>query len=220
MGRAPGDIAFLGSPKGSGIDAFRVNMADGSLQPVSSTGPEVADLNSDGMCTSADGRFLYCVNRTTALDGVPGTGGSVDSFAIDPQNGSLRHLNRQASWGAMPVSVRIDKTNSRVVVANHGAVFRVTRVTVKNGAPVIDRPTDDGTFALFPVGQDGSLGSVETGGSGHREFNIDPSGRYLFNCSLGSNDVITFSVDPNTGKLTRTARVAVPRAAVIDFAWL
>jgi 6-phosphogluconolactonase (cycloisomerase 2 family) len=408
-GPGPGGIAFLGSPNGGGIDVFEVNLADGSLRHVSSTGPEVADLNSDGMCTSADGRFLYCVNRTTALKGVPGTGGGVDAFAINRADGSLQHLNNQPSWGAMPVSVRIDKTNSRLIVANHGAVSRVCVVVKKNGIPTIERPTDSGTFALFPVGPDGSLGQVldvvveaeqpapgdasarplsaplgpmafvqvgaachgvsfdrtqrwiiasdngydhlyvaplsptvrtlaakayptppgraprhivahprapyiyitnerepsvsafhfdsdtgvprliqtiatveggdtsappaaggagspkaspsdirmhpngkflyssnragehdsiavfavdegsgrltrvdvtETGGRGHREFNLDPSGRYLFNCSLGSNDVISFAVNADTGKLTRAARTSVPRAAVIDFALL
>src|SRR5437867_5284940 len=96
---------FAGAAMGGGVDVFRVNMADGSLQPVSSTGAEVQDLNSDGMCVSADGRFLYCVNRTTALGGVPGTGGGVAAFAINRADGSLRHLNTQPSMGAMPVSV-------------------------------------------------------------------------------------------------------------------
>jgi 6-phosphogluconolactonase len=151
---------FAGATMGGGIDVFRVNMTDGSLEPVSSTGPEVQDLNSDGMCTSADGRFLYCVNRTTALGGIPGTGGGVVAFAINRADGSLRHLNTRPSMGGMPVSVKIDKTNSRVIVGNHGAVSRVVRVVRKNGVPVIERPTDDGTVALFPVGPDGSLGPV------------------------------------------------------------
>ena len=70
VGRAtPG---FAGAAERGGIDVFRVNMGDGSLERVSATGPEVQDLNSDGMCVSADGRFLYCVNRTTALGGMPG----------------------------------------------------------------------------------------------------------------------------------------------------
>src|SRR5580765_302951 len=67
---------FAGAAMG-GIDVFRINMTDGSLQPVTSNGPEVEDLNSDGMCVSANGRFLYCVNRTTALGAVPGSGGGV-----------------------------------------------------------------------------------------------------------------------------------------------
>ena len=151
---------FAGAATGGGIDVFRVNLADGSLQPVSSTGPEVQDLNSDGMCTSADGRFLYCVNRTTALGNIPGAGGGVVAFAINRTDGSLKHLNTQPSMGAMPVSVKIDKTSGRVILGNHGAVSRVVLVTKKNGVPVIERPTDQGTVAIYPVGPDGSLGNV------------------------------------------------------------
>lgn len=151
---------FAGAAMGGGVDVFRVNMADGSLQPAGSTGPEVQDLNSDGMCVSADGRFLYCVNRTTALGGIPGMGGGVVAFAINRADGSLKHLNTQPSMGAMPIGVRIDKTNARVVVGNHGAVTRAVVVEKRNGVPVIEHPTDDGTVALYPVGPDGSLGQV------------------------------------------------------------
>jgi 6-phosphogluconolactonase len=391
---------FAGAAMGGGIDVFRINMADGALQPVSSTGPEAQDLNSDGMCVSADARFVYCVNRTTALGAVPGSGGGVVAFAISRSDGSLRHLNTQPSMGAMPVAVKIDRTNSRVIVGNHGAVSRVVRVMKKNGVPVIDRPTDDGTVALYTVGADGSLATVsdvavfaeppapgsqgirpeaigptalvqigpachdvafdrtqrwiiatdngydhiyiyrftpgsktlqgkaypappgkaprhiavhpraphffitnerepsvssyhldpgtgevklvqtiatvsdadaagttrispadirihptgrflyssnriggghdsialfavdadagrlsrvdvvEIGGSGHREFNIEPSGKFLFSCNVQSNDVISFAIDGETGKLTRAAKTSVQRAAVIDFAVL
>src|SRR5437773_591899 len=47
---------FFGSGKGGGINVFLVNMSDGSLTEVSKTGADLEDLNSDGMCTSADGR--------------------------------------------------------------------------------------------------------------------------------------------------------------------
>ncbi|MEQ1581933.1 MAG: beta-propeller fold lactonase family protein [Steroidobacteraceae bacterium] len=151
---------FAGAATGGGIDIFRVNMADGSMQPVGTTGPEVQDLNCDAMCTSADGRFLYAVNRTTGLGGVPGMGGGVVAFAINRADGTLKYLNTQPSMGAMPVGVRIDKTNSRVIVGNHGAVSRAVRIEKRNGKPVIERPTDDGTVAIYPVGPDGSLGAA------------------------------------------------------------
>jgi 6-phosphogluconolactonase (cycloisomerase 2 family) len=65
---------FLGGPEGGGIEAYRVDMADGSLEHIGSTGPEAQDLNSESMCVSMDQRFLYCANRTNALNGMPGTG--------------------------------------------------------------------------------------------------------------------------------------------------
>ena len=61
---APGGGASA-VPGGGGVTVFRVNMSDGSLTEVSKTGPEVDDLNCDGMCTSADGRLLYVTGYTT-----------------------------------------------------------------------------------------------------------------------------------------------------------
>ena len=61
---------------------------------------------------------------------------------------------------------------------------------------------------------------LEIGGSGHREFNIEPSGRFLFSCNTQSNDVTSFALDTETGKMRRTAKTTVQRAAVIDFAVL
>jgi 6-phosphogluconolactonase len=108
------------------------------------------------MCVSADGRFLYAVIQTPAF-GRPGGGGGVSAFAINRDNGSLTHLNTLPSMGANPVGVVIDRTNSRVLVANHGAVAFVSMVTRRNGVPVVETVTDDATVALYPVRPDGSL---------------------------------------------------------------
>ena len=51
-------------------------------------------------------------------------------------------------------------------------------------------------------------------------MNIEPSGKFLFVCNLQSNDVVTFALDGNTGKMTQAAKLSVPQAAVIDFATL
>lgn len=141
---------------GGGVTVFSVNMADGSLTEVSRTGPEHDALNCDGMCISADARFLYAVIQTPSF-GRPGGGGGVSAFAINRENGSLSHLNTLPSMGANPVGVVIDKTNSRVLVANHGAVAFISKITKRNGGPVVETLTDDATIALFPVRPDGSL---------------------------------------------------------------
>jgi len=80
------------------------------------------------------------------------------------------------------------------------------------------------SIAIFAI--DASTGRlsrvdvVPTGGAGQREINIDPTGRFLFACNLGSNDVIAFALDPDTGRMTQTAKTSVQRPAVIDFATL
>src|SRR5579863_4688852 len=101
---------FNGPPgKEGGVNVFRVSMSDGSLTEVSKTGPEADNLNSDGMCVSADSRFLYSINVTPSLGGKAGAGGGVAAFAINPADGSLRYLNTQPSMGGNPTAVIIDK---------------------------------------------------------------------------------------------------------------
>jgi 6-phosphogluconolactonase (cycloisomerase 2 family) len=80
------------------------------------------------------------------------------------------------------------------------------------------------SIAVFAIDAGtGRLSRVEvvpTGGAGQRELNIDPSGKFLFACNTGSNDVVAFAVDPETGKMTRMAKTTVQRPMVIDFAML
>jgi 6-phosphogluconolactonase len=144
-------------PTGGGVTVFRVNMSDGSLTKVSETGPEVDDLNCDGMCASDDGRFIYAVNQTKDFGGKLGTGGGVAAFAINREDGSLKHLNTLPSMGSNPVGVVIDKTNARVLVANHGAVQYIPVIVKRNGVPVVETLTDEATVAMYPVKPDGSL---------------------------------------------------------------
>src|ERR1700737_2304694 len=75
---------------GGGISVFTVNnMNDGSLTPVSRTGPEFDDLNGGCICISPNGRFLYCTNEIKNLDGKLGAGGGVLCVALNQQNGTL-----------------------------------------------------------------------------------------------------------------------------------
>ncbi|AXG82189.1 lactonase family protein [Streptomyces paludis] len=147
-----------GGPTGGGIKVFRVNMTDGSLSPVSETGPDVADMNCDGICTSADGRFVYGTNRTTAQHSIPGYGGGVYAFRVNSADGSLKHTETVHSMGANPSAVLVDSTNSRLIASNRGAINRVTLIAQKRGKWVIERPTDDATVTLFPLGADRSIG--------------------------------------------------------------
>ncbi len=215
VGRHTTGPSLFGSGKGGGINVFRVNMADGSLAEVSRTGPEADDLNSDGMCISADGRFLYSVNLTPALGGKPGAGGSVAAFAINRENGSLTHLNTQPSMGTNPTAVIIDTTNSRVVVANHGAANKIVLVRKKNGAAVIESPTDDATVALFPVKPDGSLEPAcdvdvlvprplsDTSGPGASCHTVvfDRTQRWLIASDNGYDHIYVYAFDPNSRRL-------------------
>jgi 6-phosphogluconolactonase len=225
--------SFSGPPgKGGGINVFRVNMTDGSLTEVSRTGPELDDLNSDGMCTSADQRFLYSINVTPSLGGKPGAGGGVAAFAINREDGSLRYLNTQPSMGANPTAVMIDKTNSRVIVANHGAVNKIVLIKKMNGVPYIENPTDDGTVALFPVRPDGSLEPAsdvsvfeqrplsDTSGPGAACHSVifDRTQRWIIASDNGYDHIYVYPFDPGSRKLEAKSFPTPPGKAPRHFA--
>jgi 6-phosphogluconolactonase len=223
---------FNGPPGiGGGISVFRVNMSDGSMTEVSRTGPEVDDLNSDGMCVSADQRLLYSINVTPNLGGKGGAGGGVSAFAINPQNGSLRYLNSQPSMGSNPTAVIIDKTNTRVVVANHGAVNKIAVIKKKNGAPYVERTTDDGTVALFPVKPDGSLDqaadvsvfeqrpSLDDGpGAACHSVIFDRTQRWIIASDNGYDHIYVYPFDPGSRELKAKAFPTPPGKAPRHFA--
>jgi 6-phosphogluconolactonase len=205
----------FGSGKGGGVDVFRVNITDGSLTEVSKTGPAADDLNSDGMCTSLDGRFLYSINLTPSLGGKAGAGGGVSAFAINREDGSLELLNTQPSMGANPTSVIIDKTNSRVVVGNHGAVNKIVLINKKSGTAVIENPTDDATVSLYPVKPDGSLEPAcdvavfaqrplsDTSGPGAacHAVTLDRTQRWVIASDNGYDHIYVYPFSPDSRKL-------------------
>lgn len=70
------------------------------------------------------------------------------------------------------------------------------------------------SLAGFRVGDDGKLtaiGQVPTEKT-PRSFEVEPDGRYVFGAGEGSGKLAVFKVDGETGKLTRTATVAVGKS--------
>ena len=81
------------------------------------------------------------------------------------------------------------------------------------------------SIAIFSIdeatGRMTSVGIVPTQGSTPRAFNFDPSGEYLFAANQGSNDVVTFAVDPDNSTLTPTgAKAEVLKPACVKFVTL
>jgi 6-phosphogluconolactonase len=214
---------------GGGITAFTINRSDGALTQVFKTGPEFDGLNGGNLCISANGRFLYCTQEVPNLNGKAGAGGGVHAFAINQENGSLTHLNTQPSMGVNPCFIIIDRTGNRVLVANHGDLVKAVRVAKRNGIPVIENPTDDGTVAMFVVKSDGSLEPAcdvavferrpltETGsGAAAHSVNFDNTGRWVVACDVGTGHIYVYRFDPasrtlGTGKSFRTPPGRAPR---------
>jgi 6-phosphogluconolactonase len=238
---------FLGGGGGGGIAAYTVDAATGSLTEVFRTGMEFDNLHTGNICISPDGRFLYAVHEgltTFALagpaggrqagapapapgrggpGGPAGSGGSVLAFTINRADGSLKYLNAVPSMGLAPVFMLIDRTGTRVIAGNHGAVTRAVQVERRNGVPVIVNPTDDGTVALFPVNADGSLAPASDvsvfdrrpldqpgPGAAVHGLAFDNTGRWLVATDVGMDHLYVYPFDPTSRTLAAPRKFPTP----------
>lgn len=120
--------------------------------------------------------------------------GEVSAFAIHPQRGEVRLLNRQKVQGADPCYVSLDPSERWLLVACYSS----------------------GTISIFPLDDDGRLGAlaerVQHEGDGPNKprqdkahmhcIRFDPSGQYVLAVDLGLDQVFVYRMDSQTGKLT------------------
>lgn len=187
-------LAFLGSFVNDGrpgITVCDLDRATGKLAP-RSVAPVVA--NPSYLALSSDGRRVYCV-----CDIPPGGAGqpaipSVAAFAFDPFTYGWTRLNDQPAHGTSPCHLSLDATGRALLVANYSS----------------------GSVASYPLMKDGSIGpagsaiqhhgksinpSRQEGPHAHSIY-ADPSNRFALAVDLGLDQVLTYRLEPATGKLT------------------
>ena len=188
----PGRLVFVGTYTGGttgsdGIYAFEFNEATGALTPrgLATTTPSPSFLTA-----SADRRIVFAVNELDNYDGAPS--GSVTSFAVDAAAAKLVAISKQASRGANPCHLELDRTGRFLAVANYTG----------------------GNYSLLPVASDGRLepaiavvadkgrGPTERqeGPHGHA-VTFDAANRFLIATDLGLDRVLVYRFDPADGTL-------------------
>jgi 6-phosphogluconolactonase len=141
--------------------------------------------NPSFLAISPNGQFLYA-----ALED---NGGAVGAWRINDDE-TLTPLNRQSSQGSGCCHVWVDAIGKNVLVANYSS----------------------GSIACFPVQRDGSLGAcssfVQHTGSGpdarrqeaphaHAIY-TDPANKFVYACDLGTDEVLIYRFDAESGTLT------------------
>ena len=126
---APGGDS--GKAHSEGIYVAKVDQGTGKLDLVQT----VKSDNPSFLALSPDQKFLFAINEVDNYEGK--NAGSVEAYKIDPGSGKIALINRQALPGPIPAHLQVDPSGKYLVVALYMG----------------------GSFAVFPIGADGSLGA-------------------------------------------------------------
>jgi 6-phosphogluconolactonase len=186
-------------PSDVGLSVFAVDPETGALTRVQT----VVSDNPFFFAFDPTQRFLYAVNIIDDYEGEES--GSVEAYAVDPQTGELTLLNRQSSGGAIPAQPAVDPSGKYLVVANYIG----------------------GNFVVLPINPDGSLDPVvstvkQTGSGPNTERQdmphphavvFDPAGNFIAAADLGTDQVLIFKLDTESGELEQVSQVSAAPGA-------
>lgn len=180
-------LVYVGSyakAESEGVRVYRLNTDNGSLtlqQGVAGiANPSFLSLNQEQ-------KRLYVVSELGAALG------TVTSFSVNPEDGSLAYLNEQSSFGKASCYVTVDQNSRTLILANYTS----------------------GNVTSYPIEADGKIGeaadNIQHEGSSIRPDRqgephphaavIDPSGKYACIPDLGLDQIKIYRIDYTTSKL-------------------
>lgn len=149
-------------------------------------------VNPSYMAFSPDGRCAYAVNETAQ--------GRVSAYSWDAASGQLTRINDAPAEGDDPCHITVHASGKWVLVANYSS----------------------GTMAILKVRADGGVEphtSLSPGKNAH-EVHFDASGRRLYVPCLGSDAVVQYTFDAETGTVTPAGSATLaPGAGPRHMAW-
>jgi len=176
---------------------FRFDPQTGALTLVQ----QVPSANPSFVALDPSNRFLYVVNEIDDYEGKKS--GSIEAYAIDPDAGTLKLLNRQSLNSPIPAHLAVDPTGRQVVVANYiGGDFVVLPIETGGGLrPVSGVLKDSGT---------GPNKDRQEAPHPHSVV-FDPGGQFIAAADLGIDKVQTFRLA--NGGLERVSEASVAPGA-------
>ncbi len=181
-------VGTYGTGQNGGIYFCRLNSRTGEILLKEKI---IGIDNPSFLAISKENHFLYTVNEVAETNGNPG--GAVSSFAIDPENGNLRYLNRQLTIGGSPCYISIDNTGRFILLANYSG----------------------GNVTILPVLKDGKLGKhIESVQHTGQRINPDrqsaphphsivvsADNHFVFVPDLGLDKILIYRFDQDKGTL-------------------
>lgn len=174
------------SVRGSdGIYQYSLDISSGDLRLVNSF-PSLE--NPTYLAISHSGENLYAVSE------VQDPHGAVSSFSIHPATGELEHLNDHPVSGGSPCHLSVDDTDSFILGANYdgGSAFVLA----------IDEYGRLGHSTDFVQHKGMSLNSERQEGPHVHSATLDHSNRYAFVADLGTDKIVIYEFDSETGTLS------------------
>lgn len=166
---------------GSQIHVFHLEVADGSLTPVSAVD---AGTNPSFLAVNPAHDTLFAVNEDS------GGKGAVASFHIDAKTGGLTFVSRVSSQGDGPAHVSTDKTGKFAFVANYG------------GGTIAVLPIGAGGV----LGE--AIDTHDHGGNANpHQLITGPSNKFAFVPNKGLDSVTQYAFDPTSGKLAGASKL-------------
>lgn len=162
--------------------------ANGSASVPAGHGPRMLDFHPNG-------RVLYLLNELTS---------TIVALSYDSESGGLEPIHTVST---LPDGWRGDSTAAHLVVHPGGRFLYAS-----------NRGHD--SIAIFDMLADGRLspiGHVQSGGRTPRAFALSPDGRFLLAANQHSGTVVTFSIDPGTGRIAEAGRFELPWCVCLTF---
>lgn len=172
-------FVYVSNSQDGNIDAYTMDTNTGSLRPI---GKAEAGTLVMPMAVSPNKKHLYAVVRSQPP--------RVLTYAIDPATGALTQKASAPLPDSMPY-VSTDRTGRYLFTASYGG----------------DK------LAVSPIGENGlveaeAIQVIPTGRNAHSIL-PDRSNKFVYAATLGANQVLQFTFDSNTGKLTPNDPAAV-----------
>ena len=179
---------------GTGADHIYVSSFDSETGELG-TPRQAAQFGRPGfLALHPQGQILYAVGR----EGEQGTGfrGEAAAYAIELGTGGLKELNRASTAGRGAAHVAVNQAATVLAAVNYGDGNTVTVAIQPDGSlggPVADLPHSGSS--VHPTRQ----------GEPHpHSANFTPDGRFVIVPDLGTDELVQYSVDPQTAALERT----------------
>lgn len=233
-----GNWGFAPAPKG--ISVFEYDSETGALSLIETIRQDIA---AGQLYLDDENLILYAVNECGERRDEIGGGGYILAFRINPETGKLSLLNERQTLSPEPSYLCMTKSKKYIMTCHCADPWHVTKIVRKEDGSFSNEVLfDDTALVLFPIEEDGSIGSPcdvmiteGTGGKGpNSQRNVDPvtnhiqlvevisrlhaviaspDGKIFITCDKGMDRIISFKVDEDKGKFIKLDEYTVEEVA-------